>query len=495
MQPQASTASRLALAVAVVAVLLRLPFLAVQPSPDEAGLLIVAGQWHAGDSLYGDYWVDRPPVLMAVFEVADAAGGVVALRVIGLVAVVATILLCAATARRFAGPRASLWAAIAAGVLTVSPWLGADRVNAELLAAPWIAAGVYAAVRAVEGERWSPWALLCGAAVTGAVATKQNMVDAGVFLVVLLIAMVVSGRMPVRAALRHVALAAAGAVVLAVLLLGWAWTRGTPPPDLLDALFAFRVRAAEVMSAWPSPSAEERRDELVGRAGLSGLVVLAAVVLLAPALRRFRSPACVALAAMAAYACVSISLGGSWWNHYLVQLAVPVAVGAGVVAARTRLVVPAILGYAIVSAVVGAGVVRPALGTPDAPVAAGRMIADVARPGDTVVHAWGRPDLVRASGLSSPYEQLWSLPVRTDDPELVLFRQVVEGADAPTWLVTRGTLRAPGLRTEAAERVVDRRYRPVAEVCGLRILLRRDVSRATPDSSPDVECKPSTHLR
>lgn len=486
--------SGLVVAVLAVAVLVRLPFLSVLPSPDEAGLLVVAGQWQPGTSLYGDYWVDRPPLLMLAFEVADATGGLVALRVLGILAMAATVVLCAATAGRLGGPRARTWAAVAAAVLTVSPWLGADRVNAELLAAPWIALGVHASVRAVQGAD-PRWAVLAGATVAAAVATKQNLVDGGVFLLALLVVSVVVGELRARTAWRFVAAAAVGAVGLAILLLGWAWLRGTAPGDLLDALFAFRVRAAEAMAAAPSPSAQDRRWEVLTRSVASGQLVLLVAVVVAPFVRRLRSTAAIALALTAVAACVSVAGGGSWWNHYLVQLAVPVAVGTGLIAARTRIAVPAVLAYAVASAVVGAGIVRPALTVPDAPYAAGRMIAEVARPSDTVIHAWGRPDLVIASGLTSPYEQLWSLPVRTDDPRLARFRSVLEGPRAPTWVVTRGTLRGPGLSTAAATRVLRALYRPVAGVCDLEIMLRRDVHRPTPPPLDRVSCKASSVLR
>ena len=52
-----------------------LPFMARPLSPDEAGYLIVGGQWAEGSSLYGDYWVDRPPGLIAIFELAETMGG------------------------------------------------------------------------------------------------------------------------------------------------------------------------------------------------------------------------------------------------------------------------------------------------------------------------------------------------------------------------------------------------------------------------------------
>jgi len=489
------TTSRLVAVVVVVAALFRLPFLTVLPSPDEAGLLLVAGQWHDGSSLYGDYWVDRPPVLLTVFELAAALGGVVALRVLGIVAVAATIVLCALTAGRLAGSRAAVWAAVAAAVLTASPWLGADRVNGELLAAPWVAATAYAAVRAVESPHRARWALLAGACVVGAVGTKQNHVEGGVLLVSLVVASALASRLSWRAASRVLVLAAAGALVALLTVVGWAWARGTAPADLFDAVVSFRIRAAEVLSSEPSKGALERRWELLGRAALAGQLLLVALVLVAPWLRRFRSPAAVAVVVPTLFAGASIVLGGSWWNHYLVQLAVPVAVGVGLVAARTRLVVPLALAYAVVAAITGVVVIRPALQVPDAPVAAGRLIAQAAHAGDSVVHAWGRPDLVWEAGLASPYEQLWSLPVRTDDRDLAEFGAVLAGPDAPTWLVMRGTLAAPSLRADEADRIAARRYRPVAKVCGLEVMLRRDVERSLPAAEPEVDCKPSALLR
>ncbi len=41
--------------------------------------MLVASQWTPGSSLYGDYWVDRPPLLIDFFDVADHPGGATAL--------------------------------------------------------------------------------------------------------------------------------------------------------------------------------------------------------------------------------------------------------------------------------------------------------------------------------------------------------------------------------------------------------------------------------
>lgn len=481
--------------VMAAVVLIRLPFLAALPSPDEAGLLIVGGQWHDGASLYGDFWVDRSPMLLGVYEIAAELGGVIVLRLLGLVAVITTVLLCALTARRLGGERAAFWAAATAALLTASPWLGTERVNAEILATPWIALGVYAAVRAVEEPRLLRWPAVVGAATLAAVATKQNLADAGIFLVALLGASVVARSLSFRAAVRIAVVAALGAVAAALLLVLWAWARGTTPADLFDALFAFRLRAADVLSATPTSGSLDRRTEVWARSVLTGHVILVVAVLLAPWWRRFRSPATVALALTTAYGCFSVVASGSWWSHYLVQLAVPVAIGVGLVAARTRRIVPVVVAYGVAAALVGVAVMRPLLVTEGWQVAIGRMIAEVAEPDDTVVNAWGRPDLVLASGLRSPYEHLWSLPIRTDDPQLDGFRDLLDGPDAPTWLVTPGSLGAPGITPDAADADVERLYRPVATLCGREILLRRDIDRPVPSAPADLTCRPSDRWR
>src|SRR4029077_9507232 len=69
------------LAAGAATVVLRLPFVAAPLSPDEGGFLVLARQWHVagpGGSLYGSYWVDRPPLLVATFQLADALGGLTA---------------------------------------------------------------------------------------------------------------------------------------------------------------------------------------------------------------------------------------------------------------------------------------------------------------------------------------------------------------------------------------------------------------------------------
>ena len=100
------TARRQVCLLAAVAGLCWLPYAGRRLSPDEGGLLLLASQWSPGSSLYGDYFVDRPPGLIALAAVADAAGGGWAFRALGILAVVSTVLLSGLLGRIAAPDRA-----------------------------------------------------------------------------------------------------------------------------------------------------------------------------------------------------------------------------------------------------------------------------------------------------------------------------------------------------------------------------------------------------
>ena len=86
--------------LAIVAGAVWLPFAGRGLSPDEGGLLVLARQWSPGSSLYGDYFIDRPPLLIALVAVADAAGGGEwELRALGILAAVITVALAGVIGR------------------------------------------------------------------------------------------------------------------------------------------------------------------------------------------------------------------------------------------------------------------------------------------------------------------------------------------------------------------------------------------------------------
>src|SRR3954466_7483638 len=126
--------------LAAAAALAWLPSAGRSLSPDEAGYLIVGGQWGRGGSLYGDYWVDRPPALIAIFEAADALGGTVPLRLLGALAALVTVVLSGALGRMAAPERRSapVLTAGTAAVCVATPLFGGTVVDGELLGVPFV---------------------------------------------------------------------------------------------------------------------------------------------------------------------------------------------------------------------------------------------------------------------------------------------------------------------------------------------------------------------
>ena len=261
------------IAMAVGVCLAWLPFAGRSLSPDEAGYLIVGGQWAEGSSLYGDFWVDRPPVLIAIFEAADALGGAVPLRLIG-------------DARggphgdpvRRARPDRRARAAVR------SPahrrYGGGVRRHAVVRRRRWSTASCWGC------RSWSPGSWRTSRPRRAATRSggscsawprvrpgrsrrlvKQSMVDVFVVAAVLLFT---SG-----AARRKLPGLLAGALVTVAVVVAAAWARGTVPADLWDAVVTFRVDAAREL-AGDSGNAPGRLVGLVGALAASGVPLVVA---------------------------------------------------------------------------------------------------------------------------------------------------------------------------------------------------------------------------
>ncbi len=99
---------------------------------------------------------------------------------------------------------------------------------------------------------------------------------------------------------------------------------------------------------------------------------------------------------------------------------------------------------------------------------------------------WGHADVTHASGLSSPYPYLWSLPARTLDPKLTKLDALLSGPNAPTWFVAWTQVSTWGFHGGGAvtSRVLAAHYHSVAQVDGHTVYLHRGVQRAVPDLSP-----------
>ena len=470
--------------VAALAAVARLPFANAPAGADEAGFLQVAHQWApGGGSLYGHYWVDRPPLLITLYRVADLAGGLVPLRLLGCLAVAATVLLCARAAGTLGGRRAATWAALASAAMLVSPLLGSQEVNGELLSAPFVAAGVAALVQASRSSDRHHALLLSGlAGVAGicALLVKQNVIDVLVFGAVFLFA---GARWRTISGARDKALAAvAGGLMALGLVMAWTAALGTSPVGVFEAIYPFRLRAAEVVAAAGSQYASGRGVHLAIAFVTSGAALLAASLVVGTARRRPWDAAVLALMATVAYDGVSIAIGGAYWLHYLVEIVVPLAIWAGVLVSRGALWprVATLVVTAVSLVALAFTALHPSTSSGQQ---VGAGIARVARPGDTLTTLYGEPQVNLAAGLPSPYQNLWSLPTKTLDPQLTGLDTVLSGPTAPTWLVVAHGVSSWGLDTVRTQTLISTDYHPVAQVDGQTIYLHDGADRAAPSQT------------
>ena len=409
--------------VATAASALWLPTLIRPLSADEGGFLLVASQWSPGTSLYGNYWVDRPPLLIGLFQLADLAGGRIALRLLGLVAIVASLLL-AARIGRLASPgvrRAPVICAATAAVFLTTRLFGATEVDGELLAVPWVLLSVYATLRSTtppgDGlpRSWRPrsWPVLAGGSAAAALLVKQSMAEGFVFAAVVVgwLALAPS----TTPAAGYLATFALGASAVLALALTWAWLRGTSPLGLWDAVVVFRADATAVISGQADGATPHRAAVLTGSFLASGALLLLAAAFL-PVRRGAGRPRTGArrgaetvdvrllAAAVLLWEIVAVASGGSYWLHYLIGT-VPglvLAVAAVTTHHPARSSWP-ITGLAYAAAV---GVVATIGGLAHDGTSPGDAVATYlaarAQPGDTAVVAFGNPAILRDAAPLQP---------------------------------------------------------------------------------------------
>ena len=478
----------------LASVSLHLLFLSRELGPDEGGFLLVASQWDPatdGTWLYGDLWVDRPPVILLVFRVAHEWGPY-GVRLVACVAAAAFVLAAAWAGRVAGGQRAGTWSALIAAALGASALIGAHWLNGELLAGPLVLAAC--ALAMTSARPTGPWQVRVAVAFAAGVLAglaplvKQNVIDGLAFALVLLVASARVRALPARRAAGLLTACLLGFAVPLVTVGAWAYSFGSLR-DLWFAMYGFRTEATAVIANESWDSSAERLLLLLALALVSGVIYLAAGTVAAQwrALRhRQRRPLALAIGATFAVELVTMLLGGSYWPHYLVGLLPMLALGGGLAAAgpthrhlrQRRLIVLAAATTLVATPAVAVAMHE----TRDPERLAGRWLAVSAHTDDTALVAYSGPNLLQASGLDTPYPFLWSLPVRTVDPHLKRMRAVVRGPAAPTWIVEWDGFGSWGLDPhDRMADLVERRYRTVAVVCGEPVWLRRGVVRTLAD--------------
>ena len=468
------------LAAGTVAVALRLPLLHLPAWPDEAGFLSVADAWHLGGShatsLYGPYWVDRPPVLITVFGLAGRLGGLVALRLLGALAALVAVVGVASVARSVAGRRAAAWAAVTAAALLSTPFHWSFMVDGELVAAPFVAAGIALVVRGLAGTGHRALLLTAagGAMAGAALLTKQNMADVFVFTGALVTMRLLSRSLAPGVALRHSGSFAGGVLALVAVTAVWTKAHGTSLGAVFYAMYPFRLDAAAA-AATDAGFDWGRLASMGAAALLSGLAVLTVWVVVSGLRRSHRDIHVLALLVVLAFDLVSVASGTNYWLHYLVQPVVPVAALTGILAARGSLV--RVWGVVAAVAALAAWAVLLASPPQTGEELVGTAIAGSSSPGDTIVSIPGHANVNYAAGLRSPYPYLWATPARTLDPGGVKLKRLLGGPRAPTWLVSSRAVRPSGKQGAVGTAIADH-YREVRRICGRVVYLHDDVRRS-----------------
>ena len=462
----------------VLALVLRAPYVLTPLGRDEGGIAYIAGNWSGGHgSLYGAYWLDRPPLLIGLFKVA-VLGGDRGVRVLGALAAVALVVVIVLLGRAVAGPRAGRIAGLLAAPLTGSVLIGAVYTPGELLAAVPSTGSVLCLILA-HRSRQARFVFAAGALAVGAALIKQSFLDAGVAGVAFVaVSAAVNGDVRLRWPLAY----GAGVAVPLGALLVWLAAAQLSLGGFIYAFVGFRLDLVHTLAGSDIPL-RVRLVTLAEPALASGLVLVVAGAVMGLRCLRGDRTLVVTFSAWLAGSTVGVLGGGSYFVHYLIQLVPVSCVAAAVViaSARTRTRVAVLGAYTAVSlsAALG-GLGDLALHPPRRPeLAVAHYVRDHARPGDTQYVMYARPNVLYYAGLPSPYPYAWSLMVRAMPGARAQLQRLLGSTRRPTWLVQwhdadRWQL-DPGDRMD---RLLARGYRLAAIVCGHPIYLRND--RAAP---------------
>jgi 4-amino-4-deoxy-L-arabinose transferase-like glycosyltransferase len=484
-----SSARRLLLPLCLVVVLIRATFVLRPLRNDEGGYLLAARQWHTGgEFMYGDYFVDRPPLLMLIFEVASVSEWDQAIRVLAIPFALAFVVAGWRAGTLLGGAVGGRWAAVVAAAIMCSPGLAAEQSDGELFGAAFVMVALALALSAWRSDsapRRFALAVAAGAVAAAAPLVKQSLLEG----LLLLAGLVLAGWWAQGADRRRAVLVGGGSLLGALLpcalFVLWLSAAGIAPAEAWYELVGSRGVAFDAIWATSPDDSLFRAGLLLFLGSVTGLLPLVVTWLLAA--RRGPGQGSVEatlITLLLVFGIVGIASGGAYWPPYLLQLAPAAVLAVGALAPSAsahgawmrrfgRMVVAtALLGT------VGSGVVYAANPAAWHTQRAGEWLAESKAAGDTGFVAYGNPAVLESADLQSPYPHLWSAAMRTLDPDQTELRTTLEGRAAPTWIVQVNGLNAWGIDDRSLLRdLIDERYRVVAEICGHDVWLRQDVTR------------------
>lgn len=458
----------------ILTLALRAPWLDAPLNRDEGGDALVAQTWSDGGQFaYGHVFLDRPPLLLALYRLAgDTTTGI---RVLGAIAAALLVVTSTLLAVRVAGRRAAPYAAAITALLASSFALRAVLTPAELLAAVPASASVLLLVMALQTEQRRRFLELAGAGALAAVAllVKQSFADAlaaGAVAIAVAKLSTTWRETAARAAAFTAGIAAAGTALAA-----WAFVTHTRASEIWFALFGFRIDSAHALANSHFGVRIARLDTPVLESGLAIAVPLA---LIGIALMATRPAIKAALVTWLVVAAVGVLLGGSYWPHYLIALVSVTAVGvAASIASRAKVAVVAVGALAAVTIAVASPTALHDGGDryDRAAVTVGDYLRSHALPGQSAYVLYTDANVLYYSGLRAAFPYNWSLMMESIPGAVRALRHdLASPAKRPTWLVVWQPAKAYGLDPHGAtRRLLSRNYTQVATVCGHRLMLAR----------------------
>ncbi|MCW2972176.1 MAG: hypothetical protein JWN72_449 [Thermoleophilia bacterium] len=487
--PDTRTSTRVALSWTIgaiaLALTLRLPYLQLPLRVDEGGLALVgrsflAAHGHAVGSLYGDLWIDRPPLLVLIYGMADWLGGAVGVRLVGAVAAAGMVATTCAIATRIGARRAVPYVGVVTALLTSAPRLSGPFAYPELLAATVTAVVVLLCCTALQESttprsRWFAIGLLA----VSALLLKQSFLDG---LAVGAVSALLVAR---RVGWTRTLLPYAGGVAAALLAtLAWAATIGPGVRAFTWAMFGFRIAGVHALTTSPIPMSARFHRLLVASydAGLPVLLPAAAIAI-AILWRRRRRGLAVLFTAWLGAGLVGVLGGGYYWSHYMLQLVPAVAVLGGVATAqlpkRWLRVSVAVVFVVFVVATSLPTVVRERSHLHQASVTAtAGVVAANRRPDDRVLVLYSRANAAYYTHAQPAFAYQWSLMYLAVPGVEARLDALLASRSRPDWIIRWQRPEHFGLdRSGDTAVLVDTGYRRVATVCGRDVLLRREDPR------------------
>jgi 4-amino-4-deoxy-L-arabinose transferase-like glycosyltransferase len=492
------------IAILLLGVLVRMPFLHVPLITDEGGYAYTTHYGLSGKTLYRILWFDRTQGILWVYRVIfDTLGrSVVAIRLFAALYNAGSALIVYGIGRRLGGKRTGLLAAFFFGIFSVMPHVQGFTANAELfMTLPALASlALLLPVERMQLHADAPLfarhnsaiarrILLSGVCAGIAVIIKPAEVAAIIVAALLLLGTVRRQRAAWRKGARPLIVFGVGASigVLPAALDGFA----RDGRAYLRQVLLYRGTSESIISVHAiGRLGHSLWNSLVVGGDMLPLVILTLLAL--TVYRRTLPPDATRLAPIWFGASLfGIALGGNWFTHYFFQLLPPLAIYAALAVRaavlegaarrwRQRFITVVSLSVMLTAAYAGHYfVAQPAQISWDlyhdrAYQAQGPLVAYIkanTHPSDRIYVAFEGPELYYLSERQSIFPVVWRQPVLTDPETFDRLLATLDTPAGPEYIID---LDAPRFQ-HAHERlrpILERRYELVAIIQGVQVYHR-----------------------